>query len=107
MFPQLLLMVQNGILQYGTETSKGTKVFALSGKVKYSGLVEVPMGVTLGEIVFNIGGGIPKTEKNLKQYKSADLQADAYPNMLWIHKLITNHKNCWCYDGFRRICCDG
>lgn len=43
----------------GTETSKGTKVFALSGKVRNTGLVEVPMGTTLGELIFDIGGGIP------------------------------------------------
>lgn len=43
----------------GTETSKGTKVFALAGKVQNTGLVEVPMGTTLREIVFDIGGGIP------------------------------------------------
>jgi len=43
----------------GTEKSKGTKVFALSGKVTNTGLVEVPMGSTLGELVFDIGGGIP------------------------------------------------
>lgn len=47
----------------GTETSKGTKVFALSGKIKYSGLVEVPMGVTLREVIFDIGGGIPDNKK--------------------------------------------
>jgi len=43
---------------FGTQTSKGTKVFALTGKVRNSGLVEVPMGTTLREIVFDIGGGI-------------------------------------------------
>ncbi|RJP60970.1 MAG: NADH-quinone oxidoreductase subunit NuoF [Ignavibacteriales bacterium] len=43
----------------GTESSKGTKVFALSGKIELSGLVEVPMGTTLREVVFDIGGGIP------------------------------------------------
>ncbi len=43
----------------GTSTSKGTKVFALTGKVANAGLVEVPMGITLREIVFDIGGGIP------------------------------------------------
>ena len=42
----------------GTEKSKGTKVFALAGDIKYSGIVEVPMGIHLGEIVFTIGGGI-------------------------------------------------
>ncbi len=51
----------------GTEKSKGTKVFALAGKVATSGLVEVPMGTTLGEIVFDLGGGIP----NGKAFKAA------------------------------------
>ncbi len=43
----------------GTEKSKGTKVFALTGKIKNSGLIEVPMGITLREIIFDIAGGIP------------------------------------------------
>ncbi|MFZ2348683.1 MAG: NADH-quinone oxidoreductase subunit NuoF [Candidatus Bipolaricaulis anaerobius] len=43
----------------GTEKSKGTKVFALAGKVRNTGLVEVPMGITLRELVFDIGGGVP------------------------------------------------
>jgi NADP-reducing hydrogenase subunit HndC len=47
----------------GTETSKGTKIFSLVGKVKNSGLVEVPMGITLRDIVFKIGGGVPKGKK--------------------------------------------
>lgn len=49
----------------GTEKSKGTKVFALSGKIKNTGLVEVPMGTSLNDIVFVIGGGIPN-HKNFK-----------------------------------------
>ncbi len=47
----------------GTERSKGTKVFALSGRVNNTGLIEVPMGMTLREIVFEIGGGIPDGKK--------------------------------------------
>jgi bidirectional [NiFe] hydrogenase diaphorase subunit len=47
----------------GTEKSKGTKVFALAGRVQNTGLVEVPMGVTLREMVFDIGGGIPEGRK--------------------------------------------
>ncbi len=47
----------------GTEKSKGTKVFALSGKVVNTGLVEVPMGITLRELVFDIGGGVPNGKK--------------------------------------------
>jgi len=53
------------LARLGTEKSKGTKVFALTGKVKNSGLVEVPMGTTLREIIFEIGGGI----KNGKKFK--------------------------------------
>ena len=47
----------------GTERSKGTKVFALGGKIVNTGLVEVPMGTTLREVVFDIGGGIPHGKK--------------------------------------------
>ncbi len=47
----------------GTEKSKGTKVFALAGKINNVGLVEVPMGITLREIIFDIGGGIPHGKK--------------------------------------------
>ncbi len=47
----------------GTEKSKGTKVFALAGDVNNTGIVEVPMGITLGEVIFDIGGGIPKGKK--------------------------------------------
>jgi NADH-quinone oxidoreductase subunit F/NADP-reducing hydrogenase subunit HndC len=53
------------LAKLGTEKSKGTKVFALTGKVQNSGLVEVPMGTTLREIIFDIGGGI----KNGKKFK--------------------------------------
>ncbi|MDR2020412.1 MAG: 4Fe-4S binding protein [Treponema sp.] len=51
------------LAKIGTEKSKGTKVFALTGKVKNSGLVEVPMGTTLREIIFEIGGGIKDKKK--------------------------------------------
>ena len=45
---------------FGTEKSKGTKVFALAGDIRYSGLAEVPMGYTLGDLVYKIGGGVPR-----------------------------------------------
>jgi len=51
----------------GTETSKGTKVFALAGKVNNTGLVEVPMGITLRKLIFDVGGGVP----NNKKFKAA------------------------------------
>jgi len=48
---------------YGTEKSKGTKTFALAGKIRRTGLIEVPMGITLKDIIFDIGGGIPKNRE--------------------------------------------
>ncbi len=56
--PCILMKGGDAFGKIGTEGSKGTKVFALTGKVKNSGLVEVPMGTTLREIVFDIGGGV-------------------------------------------------
>ena len=65
--PQIILNGAEWFSQYGTETSKGTKVFALGGKVNNTGLVEVPMGTTLREVVEEIGGGVP----NGKKFKAA------------------------------------
>jgi len=62
----VVLVMKNGAKWYnsiGTERSKGTKIFALAGKVNNTGLVEVPMGTTFREIVYDIGGGIPKKRK--------------------------------------------
>ncbi|MFO7611267.1 MAG: NADH-ubiquinone oxidoreductase-F iron-sulfur binding region domain-containing protein [Clostridia bacterium] len=49
--------------QIGTEKSKGTKVFALAGDINNTGIIEVPMGITLGEVIFDVGGGIPRGKK--------------------------------------------
>jgi NADH-quinone oxidoreductase subunit F len=54
---------------YGTEKSKGTKVFALTGKIKHGGLVEVPMGITINDIIYKLGGGI----QNDKKFKAVQL----------------------------------
>ena len=65
-FANVAPIIRNGgdwYAQIGTETSKGTKVFALAGRVQNTGLVEVPMGITLREMVFEIGGGIPEGRK--------------------------------------------
>jgi len=61
--PQIMLQGGKWYASVGTETSKGTKVFALSGDVNNIGLVEVPMGMTLHQLIFDIGGGIPKKKK--------------------------------------------
>ena len=65
--PQIILKGAEWFASMGTEKSKGTKVFALGGKIKHTGLVEIPMGTTLREIVEEIGGGIP----NGKTFKAA------------------------------------
>ncbi len=60
------LIINNGagfLTSIGTEGSKGTKIFSLVGKVNNTGLVEVPMGITLGDIVYKVGGGIPGGKK--------------------------------------------
>ena len=61
--PQIILKGADWFASMGTEKSKGTKVFALGGKIHNTGLVEVPMGTTLREIVEEIGGGIPNGKK--------------------------------------------
>jgi len=71
-FANIPWIVANGsaaYAKYGTEKSKGTKVFALAGKIKNGGLVEVPMGITINDIIFKLGGGI----KDGKQFKAVQL----------------------------------
>jgi NADH:ubiquinone oxidoreductase subunit F (NADH-binding) len=63
---------------YGTEKSKGTKVFALTGKVKNTGLIEVPMGITLREIIYEIGGGIVD-DKELKAVQTGGPSGGCIP----------------------------
>jgi len=65
--PQIILKGADWFASMGTEKSKGTKVFALGGKINNTGLVEVPMGTTLREVIEEIGGGIP----NGKKFKAA------------------------------------
>lgn len=71
-FANVSWIILNGAEEFaklGTEKSKGTKVFALAGKVKHSGLVEVPMGMTIRDVIFKIGGGI----KDNKKFKAVQL----------------------------------
>ncbi len=67
--PVIMLKGADWFSSIGTEKSKGTKVFAIGGKINNTGLVEVPMGTTLREVVYDIGGGIPKG----KQFKAAQM----------------------------------
>jgi len=65
----------------GTENSKGTKAFSLVGKVKNTGLIEVPMGISLKEIVFNMGGGVPK-KKEFKAVQTGGPSGGCIPENL-------------------------
>jgi NADH-quinone oxidoreductase subunit F len=76
------LIIDRGVNWYaetGTEGSKGTKIFSLVGKVKNTGLVEVPMGITLKEIIFDIGGGIKK-DKAFKAVQTGGPSGGCIPN---------------------------
>lgn len=71
-FANVSWIINNGgeaFAAMGTENSKGTKVFAVTGKIKRSGLVEIPMGKTLKDVIFDIGGGI----KNNKEFKAVQM----------------------------------
>lgn len=67
--PQIVFNGPESYSKYGTEKSKGTKVFALTGKINHGGLVEVPMGITIRDIIFKLGGGI----QDGKQFKAVQL----------------------------------
>ncbi|MEI7661470.1 MAG: NADH-quinone oxidoreductase subunit NuoF [Bacteroidota bacterium] len=67
--PWIMIHGPEAYASYGTEKSKGTKVFALAGKVCHSGLVEVPMGMTIRDVIFKLGGGI----KNNKRFKAVQM----------------------------------
>jgi NADH-quinone oxidoreductase subunit F len=67
--PYIITAGGAALARYGTARSKGTKVFALAGKIANAGLVEVPVGTTLGELLYDLGGGIP----NGKKFKAAQI----------------------------------
>ncbi len=71
-FANIPWIIQHGAAEYakyGTEKSKGTKVFALAGKIKRSGLVEVPMGMSIRDVIFKLGGGI----QDNKEFKAVQM----------------------------------
>ncbi|MDI6739693.1 MAG: NADH-quinone oxidoreductase subunit NuoF [Candidatus Edwardsbacteria bacterium] len=67
--PWIILNGGTAFAKLGTEKSKGSKVFALAGKIERGGLVEVPMGITIGEVIFEVGGGI----KDGRQFKAVQM----------------------------------
>ena len=83
-FANIPWILNNGAVAYaafGTEKSKGTKVFALAGKVKRSGLVEVPMGITIREVIYKLGGGI-KGDKKFKAVQMGGPSGGCIPEYL-------------------------
>ena len=77
----IILNGGNAFSSMGTENSKGTKVFALTGKIKRGGLVEIPMGKTLRDVIFDIGGGI-KNDKNFKAVQMGGPSGGCIPSEL-------------------------
>ncbi len=79
--PQIILKGAEWFSTMGTEKSKGTKTFALAGDVKNTGLIEVPFGITLREIIFEVGGGI-KGDKNFKAVQTGGPMGGCLPEKL-------------------------
>lgn len=79
--PQIILKGSEWFSSMGTEKSKGTKTFALAGDVKNTGLIEVPFGITLREIIFDIGGGI-KGDKKFKAVQTGGPMGGCLPESL-------------------------
>lgn len=76
--PQIILKGADWFASMGTEKSKGTKTFALAGDVKHTGLIEVPLGITLREIVYDVGGGI-KDDKGFKAIQTGGPMGGCLP----------------------------
>lgn len=85
--PQIIIHGAQWFASMGTEKSKGTKVFALGGKVNNTGLVEIPMGTTLRTVIEEIGGGI-QTARNLRRLRPAALPADVFLLNILIFRLL-------------------
>lgn len=79
--PQIILKGADWFSSMGTEKSKGTKTFALAGDVKNTGLIEVPFGITLREIIFDVGGGI-KNDKKFKAVQTGGPMGGCLPENL-------------------------
>ena len=83
-FANIASIIRNGgewFSKIGTPTSTGTKVFALSGHIKNTGLVEIPMGITLKELIYDIGGG-PTGKKKLKAIQTGGPSGGCIPDSM-------------------------
>ena len=79
--PQIILNGAEWYSSFGTEKSKGTKTFAIAGDVKNTGLIEVPLGITLREVVYDVGGGI-KDDKGFKAIQTGGPMGGCIPASL-------------------------
>ena len=94
---QVSYIVNHGADEYrkiGTENSKGTKVFALAGKVRHGGLIEVPMGTTLNQIIEDIGGGVEGGEK-LRAVQIGGPSPLIYVMRRWILTHLSKWERLW------------
>ena len=85
------IIIEKGAKWYagiGTENSKGTKLFSLAGKIKNTGIIEVPMGMPLRRIIYDIGGGIPNG-KRFKAVQTGGPSGGCIPGRCWISPWIT------------------
>ena len=100
--PMIFLKGAEWFASIGTEKSKGTKVFAVGGKINNTGLVEVPMGTTLREVIYDIGGGIPNGKK-FKAAQTGGPSGGCIPASHMDTPIDYDILNCIrFYDGFRR-----
>ena len=76
--PPIILKGAEWYSQFGTGASRGTKVFALAGDINNAGLVEIPMGTSLGKLIYDVGGGI-KGGRSSRPPRSEDPRAAAFP----------------------------
>ena len=88
--PVIILKGAEWFTNIGTEKSKGTKVFAVGGKINNTGLVEIPMGTTLREVIYDIGGGIPGGKK-FKAAQTGGPSGDVSQPAILTHRLIMIH----------------
>ncbi|BCL61081.1 hypothetical protein DGMP_17740 [Desulfomarina profundi] len=86
--PQIINKGAEWFAAIGSEKSKGTKVIALTGKIRNTGLIEIPMGMPLKDIIFNIGGGI-EGDKLFKAVQTGGPSGGVFPSSILISRLIT------------------
>jgi (2Fe-2S) ferredoxin len=102
-FANITSIVLNGSDWYssmGTETSKGTKIFAIAGKINNTGLVEVPIGISMREVIFDIGGGIPEGKRFKAVWGLCDRKIFGFTDRLWLPTSDWIYNGLWWNDSY-------